>query len=87
MRRNLKKHGWTLLNDTPLPVICFTHPQLEEKGEHIDFVERLQRDCQTWISTTCLRNRTPALRACITNYASTEQDIDYLVESLDYCLA
>ncbi len=87
LRRNLKKHGWTLLNDTPLPVICFTHPQLEEKGEHIDFVERLQRDCQTWISTTCLRNRTPALRACITNYASTEQDIDYLVESLDYCLA
>jgi len=34
---------------------------------------------KTWISLTSLGDKTPALRACITNFRNREEDIDALI--------
>jgi hypothetical protein len=38
---------------------------------------------EAWISTTKLDPNTPVLRACITNYRTTEADVRALVHLLD----
>lgn len=31
LRRRLRENGWIVVNDTPLPVVCFTHPDLRQE--------------------------------------------------------
>lgn len=80
LRTKLKAHGWRVLNDTPLPVICFDHPNGPPPQE---VVNRVVASGEAWISTTVLGDDQPAIRACITNYRTTRDDIDILVLSLD----
>ena len=82
LRRKLVENGWIVVNDSPLPVVCFTHRTLRE--ERIDVEEvaaRLRDKGVVWISSVELDN-TRVLRACITSYRTTPADLDVLIDSL-----
>jgi aromatic-L-amino-acid decarboxylase len=87
LARRLADDGWQLVNDTPLPVVCFSHPDthaLEPQASfdwHARIAERVIGSGQAWISAARLAGR-PALRACITSYRTTAHDIDQLVTTL-----
>ncbi|MFC5185980.1 pyridoxal phosphate-dependent decarboxylase family protein [Actinomadura harenae] len=84
LRGRLTGIGWRVLNDTPLPVVCFTNARDAQAHDaaRLEAVARRVLDSgRAWISLTSLAG-TPALRACITNFATTEADVDSLVGEL-----
>ena len=87
LREGLRARGWSLVNDSPLPVVCFTHPAIRA-GRVLprDLVRRLRRAGAGWIAETSLRPGEPALRACVASQATTADDIDALVVALDDAL-
>ncbi len=86
LRRRLMASDWEPVNDTPLPIICFVDGGSPE-GNTARFIEqvaaRVIASGEAWISSTRLAGRQPALRACITNYRTGEEDITALVAALD----
>lgn len=85
LRAMLRDAGWTLVNDTPLPVVCFTNDALREgRPEPATVVERIQQRGQCWISSLPWRGE-PVLRACITSYQTTELDLEALLAELGEC--
>ena len=83
-RKRLRESGWDLLNNTTLPVICFTHPCIREKQIPLnEIISKLKTNNQGWISSTRLQGKIPCLRACVTNFRSQEDDIDVLVDGLN----
>lgn len=84
LRERLRQHGWTILNSTPLPVVCFDHPEFLGRPEPATaIVRRLKESGEAWISKTDLRGRTPTLRACITNFDTRREHVDRLVALLE----
>jgi aromatic-L-amino-acid decarboxylase len=87
LARRLADEGWELVNDTPLPVVCFSDPAtrtLDPQAAsdwHARIAERVLADGHAWISAARLADR-PALRACITSYRTTAHDVDQLVTAL-----
>jgi glutamate/tyrosine decarboxylase-like PLP-dependent enzyme len=82
LRTRLRDDGWRIVNDTPLPVVCFVPNEhacpadrLAEIARHVD------TSGKAWISVAQLAGR-PALRACITSYRTTQPDIDALCHTL-----
>lgn len=84
LRKKLEQSGWTIVNNTVFPVVCFTDPN--HQRNHAAFTaficSEVIRSGQAWISTYEINN-TQTLRACITNYATTEEDITILVDLLN----
>jgi glutamate/tyrosine decarboxylase-like PLP-dependent enzyme len=84
----LQRAGWRIVNRTPLPVVCFTHPRLEEGKLSVrELVERIYERGQVWVSEVLLGGNQAAVRACITNYRTRPGDVEALLEELDRCLA
>lgn len=88
LRVALVERGWVLVNDTPLPLVCFTHPRLG--GGEITartVAERVQAGGRAWLSEVALgsagRPAERVLRACVTSFRSTEADLDVLLDALD----
>lgn len=77
----MRAHGRRVLNETPLPLVCF----VPARGND-DAADRIAAGViasgHAWISTVRVRGHT-ALRACITNYETTRDDVDALVTLLD----
>jgi aromatic-L-amino-acid/L-tryptophan decarboxylase len=85
LRSGLQKSGWQIVNETPLPVVCFVNDGALRKGadEFHDLVAaQVVERGRAWISTTRVAGRT-ALRACITSFRTDEGAIDVLVDELE----
>ena len=80
LRERLRAGGWRIENDTPLPVVCFTDAAGADPSA---IAMRVVSSGEAWISTTSLAGKTSALRACITNFLTEEDDVEALVASLD----
>ena len=80
LREGLESDGWTILNRTNLPVVCFTNDGSAEELQRI--ADEIVASGLFWISTTRLYRDAPALRACVTNFRTAEKDVDALVEAL-----
>ncbi|MFL6197453.1 MAG: pyridoxal phosphate-dependent decarboxylase family protein [Thermoanaerobaculia bacterium] len=84
LRERLRDEGWLVVNDTPLPLVCFVGSGPE--GRTPAFVEGVAADVvgsgEAWISTVASRELGPALRACVTNYRTGPEDVDALVAAL-----
>jgi len=79
LRQTLRRTGWHLLNTTPLPVVCFTRENLNITN----FLSALYQRQIAWMSEVRLGDGTPAIRACITSYRTTEQDIERVVNEIN----
>jgi glutamate/tyrosine decarboxylase-like PLP-dependent enzyme len=87
LRAKLVERGWIMVNDSVLPVVCFTHPRVGEGScSAAALVGRVCTGGRAWISEVRLTGKAPALRACITNYRSTEGDLAVLMEELQRAL-
>ena len=86
LRQRLEDEGWMHVTQTPLPVSCVTHRRIEEGSISAEEVlEQVLASGRAWISTVKLGERT-ALRACITSYRTTEEDVNLLVETMSRAL-
>lgn len=86
LRRQLTSAGWKIVSDTPLPIACFVDAR-SPHGATREYLEEIARAVVesgvAWISATRLRGTEPALRACITNYRTSAEDIRLLVAALE----
>ncbi len=78
LRQALTASGWQLVNETPLPLICFTREHLDPAA----FLVALHRRQIAWMSEARI-DGTPVLRACITNFRTTEANIHQIVEEMN----
>jgi glutamate/tyrosine decarboxylase-like PLP-dependent enzyme len=84
LRVKLTDAGWTVVNDTILPVVCMTHDTIREgRRTTTEMVESIQARGLVWISEVVLGGDQRALRACITSYRTTPEDLDVLVAELE----
>lgn len=78
LRESLIASGWNVVNSTPLPLICFTREGLDTTK----FLSILREHQVVWMSEAQL-NGIPVLRACITSYRTTEDDIHWVVREMN----
>src|SRR5262249_49476893 len=78
--------GWEIINDTPLPLVCFVDARSKRgrSGEYLQWiVDHVVRSGRAWISLCKIAKGRSAIRACITNYRTTATDLDELVAALE----
>jgi glutamate/tyrosine decarboxylase-like PLP-dependent enzyme len=78
LRVSLEETGWRIVNETPLPVVCFTRPGLDVSA----FVADLQSNQIAWISEVRLNGGSPVLRACVTSFLTSADDVRQVVAEL-----
>jgi glutamate/tyrosine decarboxylase-like PLP-dependent enzyme len=81
LREALGRSGWRVVNNTPLPLVCFTRPGLVTS----QFLAELHARQIAWMSEVRLDDGPPVLRACVTSFRTTEADIDWVVREMS-CL-
>jgi glutamate/tyrosine decarboxylase-like PLP-dependent enzyme len=78
LRGALRASGWSILNSTPLPLVCFTRDGFVP-GE---FLASLHQRQIAWMSEARVGN-IPVVRACITSFRTTERDIHWVVSEMN----
>ena len=78
LRSMLRRAGWTIVNTSPLPVVCFTRDGLDPTA----FLAALYRRQIAWMSQVQLAGGAPVLRACITSFRTTESEIEWVVREM-----
>lgn len=82
IRERLVSAGWRIVNDTPLPVVCFTGPPLETgRVSAAEIVAGVQAR-GVWISEVHLSGYESSLRACVTSFRAGPMDVDALLTAL-----
>ena len=82
IRKRLVSAGWRIVNDTPLPVVCFTGPALEAGRLSAAAVVAGVQAKGVWISEVRLSKRKPSLRACVTSFRTEPEDVDAFMAAL-----
>jgi aromatic-L-amino-acid decarboxylase len=78
LRNELRASGWSILNATPLPVVCFTRAGVDATM----LLAALHQQQIAWMSQSRISD-TPVVRACITSYRTSETDIKWVVAQLN----
>lgn len=78
LRHELIASGWRIVNASPLPVVCFTRDGLNI-GEFLASVRERQI---AWISEAQIKGK-PIVRACITSYRTTKDDVQWVVGEMN----
>jgi len=86
LRALLGERGFAVVNETPLPLVCFTHPRLASAAACEALARRLRVEQTAWLSRVFLGGRIAALRACVTSYETQECDIDAVVAGVEAAL-
>ncbi len=83
LKKELQDSGWKLYNQTELPIACFSDSRLEKDSHFVsDVVQKVVGSGKAWVSVYTIGGM-PTLRACITNYATSEKEVKELVELLN----
>jgi aromatic-L-amino-acid decarboxylase len=80
LRDELIGSGWRIVNETPLPLICFTRDGLDVPK----FLASLRESQIAWMAEAQLFGQR-VVRACITSFKTTESDIRWVVNEMN-CL-
>ncbi len=87
LRERLHERGWQIVNDTPLPIVCFVDASdgaERADGRFLDAVARATiASAGGWLSVPRFANGARALRACVNNHRTEALDIDRLVDALE----
>lgn len=85
LRDKLAANDWRVVNDTPLPTVCW-QDSLDGADNSLERLVEIARwindSGRAWISTTRIGGAVPVLRATITNYRTQPVDIGALVGDL-----
>ncbi len=83
LKVKLKDAGWKILNDTPLPIVCFSDERfIDDPNFSLSVCQNIVQSGKSWISIYPIKG-VNTLRACITNYDTQENDLDNLVHLLN----
>jgi glutamate/tyrosine decarboxylase-like PLP-dependent enzyme len=83
-RKRLISRNWRICNNTPLPVICFTHPYIRDHNISVtDILNQMYNRGQYWISSITTKSGEKVFRACITSFHTTRNHIDGLLKELN----
>ena len=83
LREKLIENKWIIKNNTALPVVCFTDQRFElDLNFTKTILDSILSKGKSWVSVYPIKN-IPTFRACITNYNTTETEIDELIEELN----
>ncbi len=80
LKNKLIEKGWQIQNHTALPIICFSKEEYSDNNI-ADISAYIVNNKKAWISTYPIHGK-QTLRACITNYATSEQELNDLVNQL-----
>ena len=84
LRLRLGETGWLVRNETPLPVVCFSHADIQSgRLTTARVLDTIYTRGRVWISDVILGGQEQVLRACITSFRTDEADIEYLIEELE----
>jgi hypothetical protein len=65
--------------------VCFSHPDLQRGALTTgQILETIYNRGRVWISDVLLGGQERVLRACITSFQSTEEDIECLIEEIEH---
>ena len=78
LRQRADGHGWRIVNETPLPLVCFTRGA-SRPGR----LSRRAAPAADRLDVGSPYRRRPGLRACITNFRTTEAKIHQIVEEMN----
>jgi glutamate/tyrosine decarboxylase-like PLP-dependent enzyme len=78
LRECLHDAGWTIVNSTPLPLVCFRRDGVVPST----FLKALYEQQIAWISEVRLGGAEPVLRACITSFRTTDDDVRDVVRAM-----
>ena len=78
LRDTLRASGWSILNSTPLPLVCFTREGLVPA----EFLASLHQRQIAWMSEARVGN-IAVVRACVTSYKTTERDSHWVVSEMN----
>lgn len=85
LRTRLQKAGWKIFNDSDLPIVCFGKDYFEgDSDAAIRLNKKILASGNAWLSVYNI-NGINTLRACITNYATDENSINLLLETIEDC--
>jgi glutamate/tyrosine decarboxylase-like PLP-dependent enzyme len=85
LRERLRQLGWEVVNETMLPVVCFTHPDIRQGLLSTrEILQTMYERGHVWISDVVLGKQERVLWACITSFHTTESDIGCLLEEIEY---
>ena len=76
----LRARGWTVVNASPLAVLCLEPPA--GSADAATIVRRVLASGTAWISVATFEGR-KMIRACVTHGATTPDDVEKLVEALE----
>lgn len=86
LRDVLIRNKWILLNNTVLPVVCFSHLSFTSRPDlALQVVNKVIESGKAWISVYPI-DGINTIRACITNFDSEKKDIEDLVQQLNQAL-
>ncbi len=77
LREALIAAGWQIVNQTPLPVVCFTRDGLDVSA----FLAALKKEQVAWMSSAIIQGAS-VVRACITSYKTTEAEVRDVVRAI-----
>jgi glutamate/tyrosine decarboxylase-like PLP-dependent enzyme len=78
LRESLGRAGWLIVNNTPLPLVCFTREGLAT-GK---LLESLYHRQIAWMSEVRLGDDAPVVRACVTSFRTNPPDIEWVVRQI-----
>lgn len=78
LRTGLIASGWHIVNSSPLPVVCFTREGLDVT----QFLASLRERQIGWMSDAMIKGAR-VIRACITSFNTTEDDIKWVIAEID----
>ncbi len=82
LRSSLEATGWRIVNSTPLPLVCFSRDGLIPSI----LLAALRSQQVAWMSEAVLGG-VPVMRACITSFRTTEDDIHWVVDQMNSIFA
>ncbi|MBX3214599.1 MAG: aminotransferase class V-fold PLP-dependent enzyme [Labilithrix sp.] len=87
LREGLRARRWRIVNETPLPIVCFVDGAEGRAARDNRFLDAVARrtiaSSGGWISVPRFASGARALRACVNNHRTEAADIDRLLDALD----
>jgi len=78
LRARLVEDGWQIVNNTPLPLVCFTRDGLATDR----FLAEVYAHQIAWMSEVRLRDGAKAIRACVTSWRTQPSDVESVARDL-----
>ncbi len=78
----LQQRNWEILFESPLAIVCFADSRRPSAPHHAALARHVADGGWAWLASTQVSGR-PALRACIASAATSEADLEVVLDALD----